>query len=101
MLMVAGERLEDGRAIQVPAKSIDVEPRVDRHLLDHIELVDVESVDVPRAQQSGVECVKAVLPARGFRGLEGKAAANALCRGSVPNGPARLSRVHLRQREVA
>ena len=101
MLMVARKRLQDGRVVQVSAKSIDIEAGVDGDLLDHVELVDVEAVVVPRVQQGGVKCVKAVLPARGFCCLEGEPAANPLGRGGVPNRPARLSRVHLRQREVA
>jgi len=76
--MVAGERLQDGRVVQVLAKSIEIKTGVHGHLLDHIDLVDVEAVLVPRVQQGGVKCVKAVLPSRGFRGPESEPAANAL-----------------------
>jgi hypothetical protein len=101
ILVVARERVQDGRVVEIVAKTFEVKTRFLCDLLDHLGVVDVEPVLMPSAQQVRMEGVETILPAGGLRGLEREPAAHLLGRWRSPGRPALLFRVDLGEREVA
>jgi len=100
MHVIVCERLHDRRVIDVTAETREVETRVVGHLLDHADVVDVQSRLMTRGEQGTVKYVELALAPGGFCGFECKPAPHPIGRRGIPNRPPFLFRVHLRQREV-
>src|SRR5712691_2666410 len=101
MSVVARERREDGRIGEVATQTIEVEAGILSHLLDGVDLVDVQPTFMPGAQQGRVKRIESILPPRSLSSHEGEPASDLLSGWGVPCSPAFIFGVHLRQREIA
>src|SRR5258708_34372257 len=100
VLMVAGQRVEDGGVLEIASKTLELQTRFLSDPRDHLGVVYIEPVLVPSGQQAGMEGGEAILSSGRLRGFESEPAAHLLGRGGSPRRPAHLFRVHLGEREI-
>ena len=101
MSVVTLERRENGRIGNVATKTTKLEARILSHLLDRLDLVDVDTTFMPRSQQGRVKRLESILTPCCLGGHEREPPAHSLACGGAPYRPALILGVHLRQREIA
>ncbi len=101
LLVIVRERVEDVWILDVIPKALNVETRLFCDALDHLHVIEVQSITMTGGEQRWMEVVESALPSGSLGSLEGQAASDGFGAVRGPHGPALFARVDLGQGEVA